>query len=437
MASVETAISPTDKARYFVGERSRVRGWLANEWVSAGFIFGLTRLVAILGAYSGTSQLIAAEPARNKGWIAELGLMWDSAHYATIATQHYTYDPASPGGSNVAFAPLFPFLIWLLSAVLSTVTFGWDWGNTQWGTSVASGLLISNVSLYIALVLLIKLLTPRLGVGRAGLVALLLASLPLSFFFSAMYTEGLFLLLVVLAFLVARSNWKLKWLCVGLLGLLATLDRFAGLLLLPALAVEYMSQIGWQWRKIRFDVAWLALVPTAIGIYLGFLWWRFGTPMALYSSMLNGWNHRSSFFLTTYWDSVTELWRSLRGTVAPQNDPVLVHFPPEARLNLPFDARLFRFLDLGMPIALLIGGFLGRKKLVASEWAFLVLGIIYPLSTNITLSLARYTLPLWPGLVWIGTVRKQRLWLLVPLIIVSLVLLAWCSRLYGSARWIG
>jgi hypothetical protein len=414
-----------------------VRGWLANEWISAGVIFGLTRLVAIVGAYSGTAQLIAAEPARNKGWVAELGLMWDSAHYATIALQHYTYDAAAPGGSNVAFAPLFPFLIWLLSLVLSIVTFGWDWGNAQWGTTVASGLLISNISFYVALVLLIKLLTPRLGVLRAALVALMLASLPLSFFFSAMYTEGLFLLLVVSTFAVARSGWKLKWLCAGLLGLLATLDRFAGLLLLPALAVEYMSQIGWSWRKVRLDLAWLALVPAAIGLYLGFLWWRFGTPMALYSSMLNGWNHRSSFFVTTYWDSGVELWRSLRGTVPPESDPVLVHFPQEVRLNLPLDARLFRFLDLGMPVLLLVGGYLGRKKLMLSEWAFLVLGIIYPLSTNITFSLARYTLPLWPGLVWLGGVRRSRLWVVVTLVVLSLVLLAWCSRLYGSARWIG
>ena len=188
---------------------------------------------------------------------------------------------------------------------------------------------------------------------------------------------------------------------------------------------------------MRVDVAYLALVPAAIGMYLGFLWWRFGTPNALFSSMLQGWNHESSFFLTTYWDSAVELWRSIRGTVALDSDPVLVHFPPGARLDLPFDARLYRFLDLGMPVLLLVGGFLGRKKLVVSEWTFLVLGIIYPLSTNITFSLARYTLPLWPGLVWIGTVKRSRLWVVVPLVILSLFLLAWCSRLYGSARWIG
>jgi hypothetical protein len=416
---------------------TRIRGLLANEWISAAFIFVLTRVVALLGAYSGISSLVAVEPTRNKGWSIELGLMWDAAHYATIAQQHYSYDPASPGGSNVAFAPLFPFLVWLLSLVLGAVTLGWDWGNAQWGTAVASGLLISNVSFYLALVLLVKLLAPRLGNLRAALVAFALAVLPLSFFFSAMYTEGLFLLLLVSAFLVARSTWQFKWLCAGLLGMLAMLDRFAGFLLLPVLAVEYMSQAGWKWGKVRVEIAWLLLVPLGLGIYLGFLWWRFGTPLALYSSMLNGWNHTGSFFLTTYWNSLADLWRSLTGAVSLASDPLLVHVPVESRDHLPTGARLFAFLDLGMPLLLLAGGFLARKKLFASEWALLVLGIVYPLSTNITFSLARYVLPLWPGLLWVGTIKGSKLWLAVSLTLLSLGLLAWCSRIYGSARWIG
>lgn len=416
---------------------ARLQSLLANEWATAALIFGVTRLVAVMGAYSGISALIAAEPARDKGWVAELGLMWDAAWYGRIATEHYTYDPAATGGTSVAFAPLFPFLVWLLATILSWPTFGWDWGNAQWGTTVTAGLLISNVSFYVALVLLIKLLTPRLGKPRASLVALALASLPLSLFFSAMYTEGLFLLLCVSAFLVARSDWPNKWLCVGLLGMLASLDRFAGILLFPALGVEYLAQRGWQWRKLRADALWLALIPAGIGAFLLFLWWRFGTPLALYSSMLKGWNHKGSFFLTTYWDSARELWQSLRGTVPVESDPVLVHFPVEARQNLTLGARLFRFLDLGMPLVLLAGGFLARKKLLLSEWTFLVLGIIYPLSTNITFSLARYTLPLWPGLIWVGTLKRRWLWLAVVLFVLSLGLLAWCSRIYGSARWIG
>jgi hypothetical protein len=363
--------------------------------------------------------------------------MWDSAWYGGIAQQHYTYDPAATGGTSVAFAPLFPFLIWLLSTVLSWLTFGWDWGNAQWGSTVAAGLLISNVSFYVALALLIKLLAPRLGKLRAALVAFVLAALPLSLFFSAMYTEGLFLLLVIATYLVARTEWREKWLCVGMLGMLATLDRFAGLLLLPAMAVEYMAQRGWNWRKVRADATWLGLIPLGVGVYLAFLWWRFGTPTALTTSMLKGWDHKRSFFLTTYWDSAVELWRSITGAVPPENDPVLAHIQVGARDHLPLGARLFRFLDLGMPLILLAGGFLARKKLMMSEWVFLVLGIIYPLSTNITFSLARYTLPLWPGLVWVGTLKRSRLWLVLALMILSLGLLAWCSRIYGSARWIG
>ncbi len=427
-SSLHTPITQTSS-----NSKLQIIGLLANEWISAAIIFGITRAVALLGAYSGVTNVIADQPFRNKGWVAELGLMWDSAHYATIAQHNYTYDPGLAGGSTVAFAPLYPFLMWALSLALGWLTFGWEWGNPQWGTTVAAGLLISNIAFYIALALLIKLLTPRLGKLRAALVAFMLASLPLAFFFSAMYTEGLFLLLMASAFLLARSDWRHKWLCAGLIGMLASLDRFAGLLLLPALAAEYGAQKGWKWRKIRADAAWLLLIPAGICIFLAFLWWRFVTPYALTDSMLKGWNHTGSFFLATYWESLSALWQSITHTypgagVPGAEDPVL-HYGNGSRLYL--------ILDLAMPLILLVGGFLARRKLWASEWVLLVLGIIYPLSTNITFSLARYTLPLWPGLIWVGTLKRSRLWLAVALILFSLGLFAWCSRIYGSARWIG
>ncbi|HET6263163.1 MAG TPA: hypothetical protein VFG99_13140, partial [Chloroflexia bacterium] len=65
------------------------------------------------------------------------------------------------------------------------------------------------------------------------------------------------------------------------------------------------------------------------------------------------------------------------------------------------------------------------------------LGIIYPLSFNITFSMARYVLPLWPGLVWVGTLRGKARWAAVAAIVPCLLLMAWCAAKYGSARWIG
>ena len=400
----------------------------SNAWVSAALIFVVTRLVALAGAYSGVSYITSVEPARNKGWLAELAMMWDAAWYVQLAANGYHYDAGATGGTNVAFAPLYPFGIKAVSSGLRWVTFGWDWGNQQWGAYIAAGLLLSNVAFYFALVMLIRLLAPRLGFAGAGLAALGLASLPTAFFFSAVYTEGLFLLLVLGCFALARTDWRWKWLCVGMVGMLASLDRFAGLLLLPAMAVEYMSQRGWRWRGIKVDAGWLGLIPAGTGVYLAFLWWRFGSPLVLNDSMLKGWNHQGSFFLVTYWESVSQLWMSLTHSFAGGSDPVLYYGQ---------GSRLYLILDLGLPVLLLVGAWIARKKLMGSEWVWLVLGIVYPLSTNITFSLARYVLPLWPGIVWLGMVKGKARGIVVGLILISLGLMAWCSSIYGSARWIG
>src|SRR5688500_15994259 len=401
---------------------------LANEWATAGVIFLTTRLIALIGAYSGVSGLIVAEPERNKGWLAELALMWDAAWYAGIAQNSYSYDPSAAGGTNVAFAPLYPFLMQLLSLALEVITFGWNWGNETYGSLIAAGLLISNTSFFVSLALLIKLLTPRLGRRGAVMVAFGLASLPVSFFFSAIYTEGLFLMLVLAAFVVARSDWKYKWLCAGLIGMLAALAKFAGLLLLPTLAVEYMAQTGWQWRKVRSDLFWLGLMPLGTALYATFLWWRFGTPLALSTTMEKGWNHKASFFLATYWESAVELWRSVTGAVPRQDDPVL-YFGN--------GSRLYKVLDLAMPVVLILGGLAARARVTASEWVWLFLGIVYPLSTNITFSVARYMLPLWPGLIWLGLPGRRSRIFGAFCIAASLCLLIWCSSIYGSAKWIG
>lgn len=417
----------TDRASKSTFVKSAI-GLLANKWSTAALIFLFTRGVALLSAYSGVSRLIAVEPARSKGWLAELALMWDAAWYAGIAQHSYTYDPASPGGTNVAFAPLFPFLMNAIATFLRWLTFGWDWGNEPYGALIAAGFLISNLSFFVALILLMRLLAPRLGVVGGAIVALALASLPTAFFFSALYTEGLFLMLALASLVVARSTWRQKWLCAGLLGMLASLTRFTGVLLLAVLLVDYLAQRNWQWRKVRADILWLGLTPLGVGIYAGFLWWRFGTPFALNDSMLKGWNHQASFFLVTYWESAAKLWQSIAGLVPVDKDPVLYYGN---------GSRLYLILDLAMPLVLLAGAFAARKKLLASEWVWIVLGIIYPLSTNITFSMARYVLPLWPGLIWLGTLKRDQRWVAVGFIALSLALLAWCSYIYASAKWIG
>jgi hypothetical protein len=425
---VATASAGIDAASYGKSFSAIFERLLENTYITALLIFAVTRVVALAGAYQGITGLIAAQPARNKGWPIELGLMWDSGWYAGIALHGYVYEPGGLGSTNVAFAPLFPFLTSTLASILHALSFGWDFGSAQYGTVVAAGLIISNVSFYFALVLLIRLLVPRLGALGASIVALALASLPTAFFFSAVYTEGLFLFLVLASYSLARSNWRWKWLCAGLVGMLASLDRFAGLILFPVLLVEYMTQCGWRWRKIRPDIIWTALVPAGFGIYAIYLQLRFGSLSVLTETMQKGWNHKGSFFLATYWESLSQLWQSLTGAFPPTTDPVLYYGQGN---------RLYLFLDLGIPLLLLVGAFIARKYLFASEWVWLALGILYPLSTNITFSLARYVLPLWPGLIWLGIPRRSIRIIAIVWIGVSLALMAWCSSIFAGARWIG
>lgn len=431
--SVQPAELDTTSQRTLEGAQGRLAGGLLtrvlqNKWALSLLIFAFTRAFALAGGYSGVTRLIQQQPTYSKGWLAEMSLMWDSAFYATIAKSGYAYNPASPGGSNVAFPPLYPFLMSALSHILGWLTFGWDWGNAPYGTLVAAGLIISNVAFFVAIALLITWLRPRFGLGGASLVALGLASLPTAFFFSAIYTESLFLMLALACLLLAHSEWRWKWLCVGLVGMLASLTRFTGLLLLPVLLLDYMAQAGWKPRKVRLDILWLGLVPAGIAIYIGFLWVRFGDPSAMNQSMLQGWNHQASLFITTYWDSAAQLWNSLTGAIPAAQDPVL-HYGEGSRLYL--------VLDLLLPVVLIAGAFLARKRVLPAEWAWLLLGIVYPLSTNITFSMARYVLPLWPGLLWLGTLNRRTRQLAFALIAASLLLMAWCARRYAGAEWIG
>ena len=75
-----------------------------------------------------------------------------------------------------------------------------------------------------------------IGDEIAGRAVWLLAIFPTSVFFTTLYTESLFLMTSVAAFYYARRS---RWALAGIWGLLASLTRVTGLLLLLPLAWEY------------------------------------------------------------------------------------------------------------------------------------------------------------------------------------------------------
>ena len=98
-----------------------------------------------------------------------------------------------------------------------------------------------------------------------------LALFPTSFYFSVVYTEGLFLLLTVSAFYCAQRGW---WLPASLLGALSAATRFVGALLIIPLAYEWFQQKPRNWK---YGLT-LLIIPCGLLAYMLYLQLNNGSP---------------------------------------------------------------------------------------------------------------------------------------------------------------
>jgi hypothetical protein len=163
---------------------------------------------------------------------------FDSGYYLGIATTGY----GRLSSGRIAFFPVYPELIRVL-AVLTR-------------SPVLSGVLISLVSFVVALTLLHRLCVLEFGRAAADATTLLLCFAPLSFFFSAVYTESLFLALTVGAVYAARTD---RWRVACLLAVAATLTRPTGFLIAGPLLVLWHRS-----GRPRRELGWLGLAPVAL-----------------------------------------------------------------------------------------------------------------------------------------------------------------------------
>jgi hypothetical protein len=194
---------------------------------------------------------------------ANMWARWDAGWYLEIARTGYSYQAGSP--STVAFFPLYPLLIRSLHDLLFLP------GTDYW--FLVSGILLSNVSLIIALVYLRALLAIDYTVGIAARAVLYLLVFPTSFFLSAVYAESLFLALTIGAFFYGRQH---RWPLACTLAALATVCRSQGILIVLPLLVEYLQQGNFSFRKIGWNLLSFVLPVAAIPIFLFFLSGKFG-----------------------------------------------------------------------------------------------------------------------------------------------------------------
>ncbi|HVW25074.1 MAG TPA: mannosyltransferase family protein [Polyangiaceae bacterium] len=147
---------------------------------------------------------------------------WDGQWYLRIAALgYYRYD------ASTAFLPVYPWLIRGLAPF-----FG--------GDILVAGCVASWGAFAAALWFLWDLLRAELGDELALSSLVLLVTFPTAFFFHAVYTESIFLLFVAVALWSARRG---RFVTAGLAGLAASLTRWTGFAVVPALFVEGFTQV--------------------------------------------------------------------------------------------------------------------------------------------------------------------------------------------------
>ena len=190
------------------------------------------------------------------GSFTDVWARWDSVFFVRIA--EHGYDHAS-----AAFYPLYPGLVAALGRVLG-------------GHYVLAGIVISLAAALGAFLLLQRLAAERLGADGAQRAVVYLAVFPMTLFLQAVYSESLYLLLVLAAFLAAeRGNF---WIAGPLTGL-AILTRVTGVALLPALAI-----LAWRERDRVRAFAGLALAVPVAAIYPLVLWQQVDDPWAFWGA---------------------------------------------------------------------------------------------------------------------------------------------------------
>ena len=306
---------------------------------------------------------------------------WDSVWFLAIAGDGYG------DGAREAFFPLYPLLARIAGAPLQSNLLG--------------GIAISTLALAVALVLLHRLVALDFGRPVARNAVLVTALFPMSFFFSAVYSESLFLALSVGAIYAARRD---RWAWAGALGGLAAATRSAGVLLLVPLLILYLWDTGTLRRRPRApraDVLWLALVPLGLAAYCAFLASQ-GQPAFAPFHAQEVWFRSFAGPFAGAWDGVVagvqgarQLWSGARDPVfftAAGGDPFVV-----ARHNI----ELLAWLCL---VAVAVIGVLVR--LPAAYGAYLVatlaLPLSYPVGPQPLMSLPRFVAVLFPLAIWLA-----------------------------------
>ena len=247
-----------------------VLGWLAGAQLVIG-VLGIIGVATFVDARTlSVGDISALHPA-------VVWHKWDALWYERIALHGYGYQLDDIKGQAAAgFFPLYPLTVGAVLGLLPGLSFFWTAAT------------ISAVSTLAALLLVGQHLTD----GRDQLRRVLLVMLTSAgaFYLTIPYTEGLFLLLVVVTMVLTRRQ---QYVLAGVCGGLAAITRVHGL---PLIAVPIVACL----LDPRLEVRQRMMRAAAAAIL-------FAVPFAIYLAYMGRIQGEADAFLTrqAFWSNAT------------------------------------------------------------------------------------------------------------------------------------
>lgn len=294
--STSTTLAPREPLRRRVAARRRVspetpptgRSQWTDYWWSPLVVFGAIGVFVWIAIWFGHNHLthdsfFPFRPGVGDTWFGGFA-RWDAEWYRTIVREGYVYYPGVQ--SSVAFWPTYPVVVSALSWAFPSI--------------YITGTFVTVISGATAVVLLRK--WARVFVPRdvAITAVVVLCVFPYSWYlYGVVYSDALFVATAIGAFYLVEKD---RYFWAGLVGIMATAGRPAGLVVAVALilrVVERRNRAGGAetfrellnpLRLTRADapifLSWLG-----VGSWCVFLWWKFGDPLLFAATQASkGWD---------------------------------------------------------------------------------------------------------------------------------------------------
>jgi hypothetical protein len=439
---------------------SRIVVWLAGAGSTAVLGLGPARKVLdheqLTRGFGSLGDLLVAPAAR-----------WDAGWYLLVARHGYAPGLGAATAPRSVFFPLYPLLVHAFS-------------GTEIG-AVGAGVVISVVALALALYGLHRLTALEFGsregadarAGVAGgweqstrrdipaMTVAIVAFAPMAFFFSAVYSEALFLALSVGVFWCARTG---RWAFAGVLGALASATRPTGVLLIAPVLILYLygprgdrpvdraahSPVGDETEaplisrlrscarpryKLRWNAMWVALMPLGVVVFAAYLGLSGGDPTSPFSSQQLWERHFAGPFVGL-WDGAVAAFEGVRQLVSMQgHHSYVAHASGAPLVSASHDIVLFVFAV--MAIVAVVGVL---RTLPLAYGAYVVLALALPMSYPVAgeplMSLPRFLLVLFPLGMWMGGWLAGHPRARAPVLLASALSMAFFTGAFATWHWV-